>query len=148
MTPKQETFAQAIVDGLDQTAAYRLAYDAEESSQSTVYTNSAQLAANTKVAQRIAELRAPVASALVAKRIHTTETLVDYYEAIYAGAMADHQWAPANKATEGIAKLTGNLEPAPATDVHITKVTIVLPPSTAIVDVSDYKVVSDTEEES
>ena len=65
---------------------------------------------------------------LLATRIWTAEKLVDEAEENLVGAREDHAWAPANKAVEIIARLTGNLEPTAGTqEVHITKVTVVLP---------------------
>ena len=71
----------------------------------------------------------------------SAERLVDEAEVNLQGAREDHAWAPANRAVELIARLTGNLEPAAAgTDVHITKVTVVLPPGTPTVDAESYTV--------
>lgn len=148
LTAKQERFAQAIVDGLDQTAAYRLAYDCEESLPATIYVHASQLAADDKVSTRILELRAPVATELAEARLWTAEKLAKEAETNLKGAREDHAWAPANKAIEIMARLTGNMDgPERATEVRITKVTVVLPPGTvgAIVDVEEYTVSEDEE---
>jgi phage terminase small subunit len=58
LTRKQEVFACAIADGADQTAAYRIAYDADRMSPPAIWTEASQLAKHPMVAQRIGELRA------------------------------------------------------------------------------------------
>ncbi len=146
-TTYMKGFARSIGQGMNQADAYRANYDVSNMSAAAIYVEASRLANHPKVSLMIANADEVVETSLQAKRVHTAESLVDYYEAIYAGAMADRQWAPANRATEGIARLTGNLEPTPATEVRITKVTIVLPSDTKIVDVSEYKVDIDTETE-
>mgnify|MGYP001575206697 CR=1 FL=1 len=60
LTSKQEAFAQAIaILGVDQSKAYRLAYDVSPlSATATTNDSASKLAANPLVAQRIAQLRA------------------------------------------------------------------------------------------
>ena len=57
LTPKQEAFAQAIVDGLNYTDAYRQAYDTENMAPGTVNTEGCVLANDPKITLRITELR-------------------------------------------------------------------------------------------
>lgn len=64
LTAKQEKFAQGVASGLSQAEAYRRAYPGSEKwAENAVDSNASQLAADTKIAQRIAELRAPVVEA-------------------------------------------------------------------------------------
>ena len=61
LTPKQEAFAQAIVTGVNQSDAYRAAYKVRPGTKlESVNVNASKLMADAKVAQRVAELRAPV----------------------------------------------------------------------------------------
>ena len=62
MTKKQEEFAKAIVDGMNQADAYRYAYDAENMSDNAIYREASLLVDNPKVAQRIQELRDKIAN--------------------------------------------------------------------------------------
>lgn len=57
LTAKQEQFAKAIVEGMNQADAYRSAYDTKNMSDNSVYVNASKLIANAKVALRIKELR-------------------------------------------------------------------------------------------
>lgn len=58
MTAKQEAFCQAVVAGNNQSAAYRLAYDAQKMKGNTVHRRAFELMANGKVTARIKILRA------------------------------------------------------------------------------------------
>lgn len=60
LTIKQEAFAQAMASGLypTQAAAYRVAYDAENMSQDSVYQESSRLMADPRIASRIDEIKA------------------------------------------------------------------------------------------
>ena len=57
LTTKQENFAKAIVEGLNQADAYRSAYSCKNMSDNSIYVNASKLVNDTKVALRIKELR-------------------------------------------------------------------------------------------
>jgi hypothetical protein len=57
LTPKQEAFCQAICDGMNQSDAYRLAYNAEKMKPETVYVKASGLMSDGKVTVRVQELR-------------------------------------------------------------------------------------------
>lgn len=57
LTEKQEKFARAIVEGMNQADAYRSAYSTKNMSDNSIYVNASKLAADAKVALRIKELR-------------------------------------------------------------------------------------------
>lgn len=61
LTSKQEAFAQAVASGKNQSDAYRLAYAAGKMKASSINVNASKMMADAKVAQRVAELRKPVA---------------------------------------------------------------------------------------
>lgn len=64
LTPKQEAFAAAIASGESQTAAYRIAYPASVNwEDKTIWSRASELAANSKVQGRVAELSAKAAAA-------------------------------------------------------------------------------------
>lgn len=60
LTPKQERFAQLVAGGLNQSDAYRVAYDAKRMKAAAVHVNASKLAASAKVALRVTAIRAPV----------------------------------------------------------------------------------------
>ena len=57
LTAKQEEFAKAIVEGMNQADAYRSTYSCKNMSDNAIYREASLLVANPKVAQRINELR-------------------------------------------------------------------------------------------
>lgn len=61
LTAKQEAFAQAVASGMNQSDAYRTAYQASGMKASSVNVNASKMMADAKVAQRVADLRKPVA---------------------------------------------------------------------------------------
>lgn len=62
LTPKQETFACKIVEGMTQADAYRAAYSTAKMSDKTIWENASRLMADSKVQARVVELRAQIAS--------------------------------------------------------------------------------------
>jgi len=72
LTAKQEAFAQAIADGLGQADAYRVAYDAEEMADSTIYPKASRMLNEGKIRARVDELKAMV----VEKQLWTREMSV------------------------------------------------------------------------
>ena len=60
MTPKQEKFCQAIVQGHNQSEAHRLAYGVKKATTKTINERASRLMANSKVVARVEELRAPL----------------------------------------------------------------------------------------
>jgi len=109
LTSKQESFAQAIVDGFPQVDAYKRAYNSENMDPSTVYQEASRVANNRKVAARIEELRDLVTIAVTEKRAWDLERLVDEAEINMAGAREDRQWSAANGSLTTIGKATGLL---------------------------------------
>jgi phage terminase small subunit len=91
LTAKQEAFAQSIANGDDQATAYRTAYDAQNMKDETVYSNASRLMNNSKVAARVAELKAQV----VEKQLWTREMSVK-------GLMSAYRIALEAKASSGM----------------------------------------------
>ena len=142
LTAKQEMFAQAIVDGHTQSEAYKLAYDTSNMLPATVHNSANKLMCHGEIAARIAKAREAVATGLVAQRVLTAESLIVEAETNLRGAREDHAWAPANKAVEIMARLSGNLEvPERAADVKITTIEINLSTKEGqVIDVEEYQV--------
>jgi len=72
LTLKQETFCQAIVDGMSKLDSYRLAYDAEDMKDNVVSREAWKLLQHPKVSQRIAQMK----SLLTEKVLWTREQSV------------------------------------------------------------------------
>lgn len=79
LTVKQEAFAQGIADGLDQASAYRAAYDAEGMADNTIYARASELVRNSKVADRIAELKGALAEKVLWTREMSVKALVQTF---------------------------------------------------------------------
>jgi hypothetical protein len=58
MTPKREAFAQAVASGLNQSDAYRQAFNAAKMKPNSINVNASKLMADTEIALRVAEIRA------------------------------------------------------------------------------------------
>ena len=72
LTAKQEQFCQGIASGLNQSDAYRAAYNAEKTKPDVVNVKASQLMANGKVSVRVVSLR----DALANKALWTREDSV------------------------------------------------------------------------
>lgn len=96
LTAKQEAFAQAIADGMNQSDAYRAAYEASNTKPEVVSVKASQLMANGKVTVRVATLRQAIAD----KGLWTRERSVKALAAI-----ADGSEAKANEIVAAIKEL-------------------------------------------
>lgn len=124
----QDKFAQAIVEGVDPSAAYLVAGYSCNMLPATIANNAYMLAHVNDVAARIQELKEAVQAAVVARVAWNQEAFLNAAEDQRKGAMADHQWASSNGALKLIGEATGLLAPdrAAGADVKIEKVIIVL----------------------
>ena len=77
LTAKQEAFAQAVSGGMNQSDAYRSAYDASKTKPDVVSVKASQLMADGKVAVRVAELQAALADKQLWTRIDSVTELAD-----------------------------------------------------------------------
>lgn len=64
LTPKQEKFCQGIVSGLNQSDAYRAAYNCENMGGPTINNNAHVMMQDSDIAMRIEALRLPIAERL------------------------------------------------------------------------------------
>jgi hypothetical protein len=76
LTEKQEAFAQRYALSGNAAEAYRAAYNCGQMTAETIHVNASRLANDTKVALRIAELRAGIAQKAAETFNVTAETLV------------------------------------------------------------------------
>lgn len=58
LTDKQESFAQAVASGSDQSSAYRQAYNSDGMTDKSVWEKASELRKHVKVSERIKELQA------------------------------------------------------------------------------------------
>ena len=110
LTAKQEAFAQAVASGLNQSDAYRKAYNAEKMSDKQVWEEASKLFSNPKVAPRVAELKAKLNARLEAKALWSREEAAEVLrKAISLGLDSDShgKLADAVKSVEVLNKMTG-----------------------------------------
>lgn len=81
LTPKRETFACKIVEGMTQADAYRAAYNTSKMADKTIWENASRLMADDKVKARVAELRAQIAS----KSVMTAQERLEYLTRVING---------------------------------------------------------------
>ena len=96
LTAKQEAFAQAIADGMNQSDAYRSAYNAGKMKPESVQQTASRLMDDLKVSSRVAELKQAIAD----KGLWTRERSVKALAAI-----ADGSEAKANEIVAAIKEL-------------------------------------------
>ena len=80
LTPKQETFVQNIIQGMNQADAYRSAYSCKNMSDNAIYVNASKLAADAKVALRLKELRDELAKPSIMTAQERLEWLTERIE--------------------------------------------------------------------
>jgi len=119
-TGKQRAFAQAIVDGLNQSDAYRLAYDAENMSPVAITVEASRLMDIPTVALLVDELRQTLVAAAVGVAAWNLDKQVNESATNLEGAREDRQWAAANGALTNIGKLTGTLIDRHEVSGHVT----------------------------
>ncbi len=85
LTPKQEAFCYAIVNGKTQSDAYKEAYNAEKMLPNTIYTKASSLMTDGKISRRVAELRGTVEK----KVLWSLEDSVMALKGIYQNAERD-----------------------------------------------------------
>jgi hypothetical protein len=121
LTPKQQTFADGILAGLNQTEAYKAAYDVSpDCLPSTVHNAAYALTQNPDIA-------ASIEAARDTRRGWTLARVVAEGERNLTGSREAQQWASANGALAFLGKVTGTVTERPTAEtVSITRVTIVL----------------------
>jgi hypothetical protein len=121
LTPKQHIFADGILAGLNQSDAYKAAYDVSpDCLPSTVHNAAYALTQNPEIAASIEASRQH-------RRGWTLARILEEADRNLKGAQEDRQWAPANGSLSFIAKASGVVQDKPTPDVvSITRVTVVL----------------------
>lgn len=136
MTPKQERFAQNIVNGMNQSDAYRDAYDADGMKDTAIWQEASTLAGHPQVSLRIQEGN----QAIVDAALMTRSEVVSEAKKNLEQSRNLNQMGPANGALKLAAELSGLTTEAPRSDVRITQVTIVMPGVKEEVIEAEYEV--------
>lgn len=117
LTPKQEKFAQGIVDGLSQADAYRAAYPNTRMADKTIYEAASRLMANNNVLARVNELRQQITSEKIMGAQKRSEWLTELIQNEEADINAKL------KAMDILNKMSGEyvqkVQAAVDTDIHI-----------------------------
>jgi hypothetical protein len=120
LTPKQHIFVQGILSGMNQSDAYREAYDVDDMLPATIHNEASKLMGSH-------EVTASIKAAWESKQGWTLARVVEEGERNLAGSREANQWASANGALQFLGKITGVVTEKPVADsVSITRVTIVL----------------------
>ena len=126
LTPKQHIFVQGILSGMNQSDAYREAYDVDGMAPATIHNEASKLMAGHEVTTSIK-------AAWESKQGWTLARVVEEGERNLSGAQADHSWPAANGALAFLGKVTNVVTEKPVADsVSITRVTIVLDSGTSL----------------
>lgn len=107
LTAKQEAFCQAIADGMNQSDAYRHAYNAENMKPESVNVNASKLMADTKVRLRVNDLK----SVLAQKALWTREEAVTELKEIASMGKDGKQLGAATAAIKELNAMHGYNEP-------------------------------------
>lgn len=103
LTPKMENFIAAYFETGNASEAYRRAYNAENCSPETIHVRACELLKHSKVAVRVAELRARAAQ----RSVLTAQTILDELEQARMLALQLEQPAVMVSASMGRAKVGG-----------------------------------------
>ncbi len=108
---------------MNQSDAYRHAYDTENMLPATISNNAYKLVNENDIATRIAQLREQITGSMA----WDFERGMKEVETNITGARAEKQYAAANRGTEQALKLSGLLSDKPDSgSIQVTKVTVVL----------------------
>lgn len=103
LTPKQEKFCQNIVSGMNNSDAYRAAYNCENMGDPTINNNAYVLMQDNDIAVRIEQLRLPIAERIGMGLENYLKELIE----LKKNAQADEDHNPAIKAHELVGKCLG-----------------------------------------
>ena len=120
LTPKQHVFIDGILSGLNQSDAYREAYDVDGMMPATIHNEASKLMGNHEVTASIEASRQH-------RRGWTLARILEEADRNLKGAQDDRQWPAANGALAFIGKASGTIQEKPTPEtVSITRVTVVL----------------------
>ena len=111
LTAKQQAFCDAILQGNNQSDAYRLAYNVGNMLPETIGNNAYKLMQNNDIATTLVDARQQ-------RRDWTLATILADCDINLAGAREDHQWSAANAIVTTGAKVAGIL--TDKVDINVT----------------------------
>lgn len=104
LTPKQEAFAQAVAQGMNQSDAYRSCFKVRKGTKpDSIHQSACRVMSNVKVASRIQELRAPAVKAVAITLEEHLRELADLRDK----AAGDGKWAAAVSAESARGRASG-----------------------------------------
>jgi phage terminase small subunit len=106
LTPKQEKFCQCIIKGMNQTDAYREAYNTKNAKDETLWSNASRLMNDSKVAARLEELKKGIEKELIYSALESFNKLKEIQE-LALGNQLKPDLTNALKAEELKGKLAG-----------------------------------------
>ena len=106
LTPKQEKFCQCIIKGMNQSDAYREAYNTKNTKDETLWSNASRLMNDSKVVARLDELKKNIEKELVYSAIESFSKLKEIQELALANGVKP-DLTNALKAEELKGKLAG-----------------------------------------
>lgn len=107
LTPKQEAFAASIVSGLSIVDAYRQHYSTDKYSTNGLYVNATKLAKQTKVALRVAELKASRDAETEATELFSIAVSRQKLLSVYEAALSAKHYGAAVSALAECNKISG-----------------------------------------
>ena len=111
LTSKQEKFCQAIaVDKMNQSDAYRTAYDTENMKDKSIHEKASELASNVKVSSRIASIKSDLYDKLQEEIVYSKKQSFDNLSEIQELAKGKGQYNVATKNEELKGKMLGYYE--------------------------------------
>ena len=109
LTPKRIAFAEAVASGKSQSDAYREAFKPKKMTQKSVHERASQVASNSQVKEKIAELRIPIAL----KAQMTLESHLEDLQRLRNMAAKERQYGPA---------ITAEIARGKASGVHVERI--------------------------
>ena len=120
LPPNQHIFCDGILSGLNQSDAYREAYNVDGMAPATIHNEASKLMASHEVTASIEASRQH-------RRGWTLARILEEADRNLKGAQDDRQWPAANGSLAFIAKASGVVQDRPTPEsVSITRVTVVL----------------------
>ena len=120
LTPKMEKFAQEVASGKTQAEAYRIAYDAANMGENTIYSKASILMARDDIRARVDEIRMPV---IQSKRL-TLENHLEDLKALRNMAIKDGKLSAAINAEIARGKAAGVAIDRVEVDHHIPEIRV------------------------
>ncbi len=123
LTPKQEKFIKARIEGKNQTDAYKEAYDASKMSINTIYSKASIISSNPKVAKKLNELQSKIEKNVIKGTSVTREKVIEEIASIAFDDISNYLDFRTEKTVVGTDEETGEpiLEYTPIIELKDSK---------------------------